>query len=55
VILPNDMVRQFDRLLGTVEQQNDFVVFLSGQQGLDRAVEKDLASFRHSWRHKALF
>jgi hypothetical protein len=55
VILPNDMVRQFDRLLGTLEQQNDFVVFLSGQEDLNRAIEKDLASFRHSWRHKALF
>jgi hypothetical protein len=44
------MVRQFDRQLGTLEQQLDFVVFLDGHERSGTAVERPEEEFRSSWR-----
>lgn len=51
MILPNDMVKNFDELFDTSRRQNDFVLFLYGDEKTGHAVKKDLLAFRNSWKH----
>lgn len=51
----NELVRQFDQVYGTPEQQFDLVLFLDGQERSRRAVESTLDEFRASWRRPKWF
>jgi len=49
MLAPNDMVKNFDELYGSSEQQNEFVLFLDGDEETGVAVYRDVDEFRSSW------
>ncbi len=47
---PNDMIAQWDATADDADAQLEFVAFLDGLVGEGRAVERDAAALRASWR-----
>ncbi|MBN2427388.1 MAG: hypothetical protein JXK94_03530 [Deltaproteobacteria bacterium] len=50
IISPNDIAQLFDQEYGQEKRQFEFIAFLDGDEGEHQAVEKDVETFRTSWK-----
>ena len=50
VVTPNNMVKNFDQTFGTNESQFEFVLFLDGLGGMNKAYFAEVEDFRETWK-----